>query len=179
MIVTSAILSEELSLKRAAMLQNICLSTNLGNRRLGQTHQRATILARRRSIADSGLNTWPDSRILADHRGRLASNPCRDTTSQEPETPNQSECRIYILAQMTAFHGLVYLYRLNVCGVRIACHPDEYLAMYQWIREGRHIPTMRMVGYQGETYTMTIVCARLPSPMPTERLVGLSSQANK
>lgn len=166
MIVTSAILSEELSLKRAAMFQNTCLSTNPGNIRLGQTHQRATILARRRSIADSGLNSWPDSRILAGHRGRLASNPCRDTTSQEPETPNLPECRIYILAQTTAFNGLVFLYRLNVCGVRIACHPNEYLAMYQWIREKRRNPTMRMVEYQGETYTMAIVCARLPSPMP-------------
>ena len=73
-----------------------------------------------------------------------------------------SEYRIYILAQTTAFHRLVYLYRLNVCGVRIACHPNEYLAMYQWIREGRHIPTMRMVEHQGDTYTMAIVCARLP-----------------
>lgn len=148
------------------MLQNTRLSTTFDNKRLGHTHQRATILARRRSIADSGLNTWPDSRILTGLRARLASKPCRDTTSQEPETPNQSEFRIYILAQTTAFHGLVYLYRLNVCGVRIACHPNEYLAMSQWIREGHHIPTMRMVEYQGKTYTMAIVCARLTCPMP-------------
>jgi len=155
------------------MLQNTCLSTNPGNKRLGETRQRATILARRRSRADSGLNTWPGPRILAGHRGRLASNPCRDTTSQDPETPIQSEYRIYILAQTTAFHRLVYLYRLNVCGVRIACHPNEYLAMYQWIREGRHIPTMRIVEHQGDTYTVAIVCARLPSPTPGFN-VGLS-----
>jgi len=45
--------------------------------------------------------------------------------------------------------------------------------MYQWIREGRHIPTMRIVEHQGDTYTVAIVCARLPSPTPGFN-VGLS-----
>ena len=153
-------------MKRAAMLQNTCLSTNLGNKRLFQTHQPAILLARRRPIADSSLNTYRDSRILAGRRARLTSNTLRDTSSHETETPNQPECRIYICVQAPAFHGLVYLYRLNTAGALIACHPSEYPAVYQMIRGGCQSPTMHMVAYMSDTLNMIIVGTCLPSPMP-------------